>query len=96
MTEFLQRWACKEPLIGTVSDQSAAKRPLVHSVRDSDKAVVNFAKPDTGKAIQEIAVFLAEAYQRFARVPIVPLNPANNLNRDALALSADQSVHECD
>jgi hypothetical protein len=51
--------------------------------------------PDT-EALQKIAGLLAVAYQRFARVPRVSSNPANNLAQDPLALSGAQSVHECD
>ena len=44
----------------------------------------------------EVAQLLATAYWRLAYVRRVPVNPASNLANGVLALSGDQSVHECD
>src|SRR5258706_7798679 len=52
--------------------------------------------PSVTEALHKVAGLLAAAYQRFVGVPRVPVNPANNLPQDGLALSAGQSVHECD
>jgi len=48
------------------------------------------------RACEEIAQLLTIAYQRLSCVPRAPSNPASNLAQGALALSGNQSVHECD
>jgi hypothetical protein len=96
MTGFLQRWAREAPLAATVSDLVVVKRTSPDPASESKLADANFPATGDVEAIQEIAGLLAAAYQRFARVPRLPVKPANHLGQDALALSPGQSVHECD
>jgi len=48
------------------------------------------------QARREVAQLLTIAYIRLARILRAPGISAGNLTQGALALSGDQSVHECD
>jgi len=96
MTGFLERWTSDPSNVPVEADDRAGNRRFIHPGIKGDKSAPNIIGPELEAAIHEIANLLTTAYQRFRRVARMPANSVNNAGQSPLALSGDQSVHECD